>query len=71
MVGVKKDISDEKYDDDKREGSMELDTQFTLEFKSPYQKSPLGAATIRTLADSAKQAAIAEDEGTVPIFVGD
>ena len=71
MVGMERDIREERYDDDEREGDLGFTSQFSLEFKSPYQQTPLGAPSIRTLADSAKKASIAEDQESIPLFAGD
>jgi len=71
MIGLKRDLTeqDDDDDDDKKGGELQLDTQFTLEFKSPYRNAPIGAATIKTLADRMKEAEVAGDEEFPTLFV--
>lgn len=69
FLGLERDVTENEFDDDdEREGEWEIDARFTLEFKSPYQQASLGTAPIKTLAELAKEAEVAEDEFSAPMF---
>jgi hypothetical protein len=70
MIGLKRDVRKEQYEDDKIEGDMDWDIHFTLQVKSPFQKSSMGAATIRTLVDVASETELTDGESSLPLFVG-
>jgi hypothetical protein len=70
MIGWERDIRKERYVRDKVEGDMNFDFNVSIELKSPYQKSTLAATSTKTLLDSAKEASIAGDQNTIPLFTG-
>ncbi len=71
MVAMKRDLSKEEYERDKRKGKLEWDYRFNIQIKTPYEKAALGAASIKTLADITKEASVAGAESTLPVFAGD
>jgi len=69
MIGLRRDIRKEEYDDDDVEGDMKWDFHFTVELKSPYQQSSMGAPSILTLLDLTKQADVAGGDNSSSLFV--
>ncbi|MBN1901585.1 LPS-assembly protein LptD [Candidatus Sumerlaeota bacterium] len=70
MIGFKRDVHKEQYEDGKIGGDMDWDINFTMELKSPFQKSSMGAATIRTLIDVSRDSDEEERDKSLPLFVG-
>jgi hypothetical protein len=50
-----------EHDEDERQARWEYEVRFSLRFKSPYERTTLGAAPIKTLVDKRREAEITEE----------